>query len=364
MSHRENSIAALNLLIAACDAAVSAIDAADGNLDDDLKDLDQTSLNVIHKDFLALLSLLYASTTKIALCLKPSSPTYSASITPLKDQTTHVGNLSQNVRLVRKEHGLTLLNEFKSVAKTVINPLKQLAQVFLDHANGEKVNDDAYLSKTGEVHHAIDKARSSPGGLSSSNHIAVKKAWGLHQGSLIDAMDELKELSESEGSPGSTDDIDDGWDELGIDAPSKMSAEELGRLKKVEPIIKLSTLLHKYVAKRLLSAPYDSLPIQTHLNPLLDSLAKDSALFAAAVDDLASTVYAPQDTEEMSLQLRNFTDFIETLSSRITSILSLPSVGELLKGSGKEASAQKWFDTCFDQLNKSIKELSDVLPDP
>ncbi|KAH6918587.1 hypothetical protein BKA70DRAFT_20840 [Coprinopsis sp. MPI-PUGE-AT-0042] len=353
---------ALKLLVASCDAAISAIGTANGTVDDDLKALDHTDLNIIRKDFLSLLSLLYAQTTKIALCLKPSSPAYSASIEPLKELSKHIGTLSQNVRLIRTEHGLTLLKEYKIVSRNVASTLQQFGTILLEHQLAKEAStDETYLAKAAEIHHVIDKARDA-NGLSPNNHTAVRKIWVVEQGSLDDALNEIRDLLKDDPD-NEAEEFDDGWNELGIEAPSKMSPDELERLKKVEPIVKLSTLLHKYIIKRVLAAPFDTLPTQAHLNPLLDKLADDSSALSAAVDDLASTVYAPQDTEEMSEQLQNFSRFKETLFDRITSILSLPSVSELMKGSGKEAPAQKWFDTCSEQFEKSIKQLSDLLPD-
>jgi Grap2 and cyclin-D-interacting len=359
---------------------MTAIGNANGTVDDDLKALDHTDLNVIRKDFLSILSLLYAQTTKIALCLKPSSPAYSASVEPLKELSRHIGTLSQNVRLIRAEHGLTLLKEYKSVSKNVASTLKQFGTILLEHQESKQTSaDETYLAKAAEIHHVIDKARDA-NGLSPNNHTAVRKIWAVEQGSLDDALNEIRDQLQND--PGNeADDFDDGWNELGIEAPSKMSPEELERLNKVrqpltpttgkpstnvtiqvEPIVKLSTLLNKYIIKRVLSAPFDTLPTQVHVNPLLDQLADDSSAFSAAVDDLASTVYAPQDAEEMSLQLQHFSQFKDTIFSRITSILSLPSVSELMNGSGKEGPAQKWLDTCSEQLDKSIKQLSALLP--
>lgn len=120
------------------------------------------------------------------------------------------------------------------MADHVVTALKQLAQVFLNQANGKPSADDLYLTKTGEVHHTIDKARAATNGLSTFNHIAVRKVWDQQQGSLVDALDELKELSESQSNTNEpADEIDDGWDELGLEAPSKLSPDELERLRKV-----------------------------------------------------------------------------------------------------------------------------------
>ncbi|TFK29936.1 hypothetical protein FA15DRAFT_630677 [Coprinopsis marcescibilis] len=359
MSDLQKSIVSLTLLATSCDAAIPAIEASDGTVDDELRDLDHADLNAIHRDFLSLLSLIYTSTTKIALCLKPSKPVYSASIAPLNDLTKNVGNLSQNVRLITAKHGMTLLKEYKSVATGVIGPLAQLAKALLQNAtsSGPPTSDESIVRRAAEVHHAIDKGR----GLSASNHVAIRSIWKMDQASLGDAMNELNEMSTPD--PNGYSDFDDGWDELGIEPSKEMTLTELERLKLMQPIVKLSVLLHKNVTKRVLSAPFETLPVQDHFNPLLDKLVEDSTMLSAAVDELVSTAYAPQDPIELSESLRRFTDVTETLSARLSSILLSPTVENLLKSISKETPAQKWFDTCFNQLDKSTEQLSKLLSD-
>ena len=80
------------------------------------------------------------------------------------------------------------------------------------------------------------------------------------------------------------------------------------------------------------------------------------------VDDLASALYAPQDVEDMSEQLGSFSRVREAIFAHTKDILSLPLASELTKGSEKEAPAQKWLDTCSEQFERSIKELSSLLP--
>jgi hypothetical protein len=185
---------------------------------------------VIHKDFISLLAYLYSATTKTAISLKPTSPTYSASLSPLKDLSTNVSNLSHNIRLVQNAHGATVLKELQLAARSVISAIQGLAETLLSDANATKEPSDAYLSKVGEVHDAIDKLRSNTDGLSSNNVAAARKVWAADQSSLSDALRELQDMPES----GDDDGFDDGWDELGIDSSSnKLSPEELERLRKV-----------------------------------------------------------------------------------------------------------------------------------
>ena len=186
---------------------------------------------MIHKDFISLLAYLYSATTKVAISLKPTSPTYSASLSPLKDLSTNISNLSHNVRLVQKTHGATILKEMQSAARSVICAIQGLAETLLSDANATKEPGDVYLSRVGEVHDAIEKLRSTTDGLSSNNVAAARKVWAADQSSLSDALKELQDMPDS-----GDDEFDDGWDELGIDSSSnELSPEELETLRKAGP---------------------------------------------------------------------------------------------------------------------------------
>lgn len=237
--------ASLALLIETCKDALSSIAAANGVVPDDLSDLQDSELTVIQKDFLALLTYLYAATTKTAISLKPSSPTYSASLAPLKDLTTNVSRLASNVRLIRTVHGAFVLKETQESAQSVVSSIQQFARTLLSDIEASKTDGDQYLARVGEVHHAIDRIR-GPDGLSANNVAAVRKICSANQASLEDALRELQEMAEDdEGGDG--DDFDDGWDELGIEPSAKLTPAELGRLKKVllSPTYYESHLTHR-----------------------------------------------------------------------------------------------------------------------
>jgi len=133
----------------------------------------------------------------------------------------------------------------------------------------------------------------------------------------------------------------------------------------VEAIVKLVNLLHKTVIKRVLSGSLQTLANDEALNSALDELAKDSPALPAAVDDLVSTVYGPQDEEEMSQHLHALQDVIDDIQSHINALFALEPVAETLKASGgkgqKSPDAQKWFETCFGEIKKLINQLSESL---
>lgn len=121
------------------------------------------------------------------------------------------------------------------------------------------------------------------------------------------------------------------------------------------------------MAKRVLSATLQRLPVQPEVNTIVDDLAKDSATFPAAVDDLISTVYSPQDTEEMVEQLHHMDTVLAKVQSHLTSLFELEPIEKMLKESvdaGKKSSdVRKWFGTCFDEIKKLTSLLSTSLRD-
>lgn len=125
--------------------------------------------------------------------------------------------------------------------------------------------------------------------------------------------------------------------------------------------------MHKTVAKRVLSASLQRLPVQFEMNALVDDLAQDSARLPAAVDDLISTVGSPQDTEDMQEQLHHLDTVMTGIRSHLTSLFSLGPVEKILSesaDSGKRSQGvRKWFDTCFEETKKLTSQLSTSLQD-
>ena len=203
-----------------CKAALTAI----GNSDDTYPSPDFPTLR---KDFLSLLSLIHASSTKVALALKPSSPQYKAALTPLKDLSSNVAALTHSIRLMRRDQSATILKEYASLAQNVIGAVESLAQNFLDSTS---TATEEYLVRTGTIHDLIDIAR-KPGGLSMTSRDAVRKRWLQNHESIVDGAEEIQQVCSSKDTEGD-DFIDDGWEELGINT-TKLSPSELDRTEKV-----------------------------------------------------------------------------------------------------------------------------------
>jgi hypothetical protein len=198
---------------------------------------------VLHQDLISLLSLVYSSTTKLALALKPSSPDYPASLGPLRDIASHVSDLARCASLFNPTiHGATLTREIASVVKDVIESVRSLVLAFTGiESNGTRGAGkgwDEYMVRTGTVHDLIDKARGEDG-LPKNNIDAVRKKWTQDKDSLDDGLRELGEMIEEAKASGEErgDRIEDGWDELGISPRMGMTKEELERSRTVRSFL-------------------------------------------------------------------------------------------------------------------------------
>ena len=219
------SIMSLTLLVENCKAALIAID-------NDEPAQDTSDFPTLRKDFLSLLSLIHASSTKVALALKPPSPQHTAALTPLKDLSNNVAALVHSIRLMRRDQSAAILKEYSSVAQTVIRAVESLAQMFLVSTEGTVTEE--YLVRTGTVHDLIDMAR-KPGGLSLTSRDAVRKRWLQNHESIVDGVEEIQQICKPASADDSEDDnfVDDGWEELGITSTPKLSPAELDRTEKV-----------------------------------------------------------------------------------------------------------------------------------
>lgn len=233
------AIALLQVSVETCNASlVSLQDTQQPGHDQ----LNSPGTSTLRRDLLSLLSLIHASTTKLSLTLKPSAPTYSASLPLIKDISDQTSALLHCTNLFSvNAHGATLIHETVSLVKDVIESISALLSTFLavestDSRTSTGRAGDEYMIRTAAVHELIEKAR-SVNGLSADNITAVKKKLKEDTGPLDDGLRELGEMIEDEG-PGSDDEMahdeEDGWDELGLGSGGrKMDIHEQGRAKTV-----------------------------------------------------------------------------------------------------------------------------------
>jgi hypothetical protein len=215
-------------------------------------DAPELPLSSLRTDFISLLSLIYSNTTKLSIALNPSTPTYSAALTPLKDLITHSSTLASNASsFLPNVHGHALTAEIHSTTKCVLTALQELAHAHLSllahpasktdavaaSRSSSEDKRDAYLAKTAVVHELITQAKAEdhPQGLSRTNLIAVRRRWREHSEIIADAAATLETEISSANDEDDGDYFDDGWDDpdLGLTMPGKLSPEQVELAKTV-----------------------------------------------------------------------------------------------------------------------------------
>ncbi|KAF9227929.1 hypothetical protein BS17DRAFT_774506 [Gyrodon lividus] len=378
MTDKQKVIVALAFNSQTCTAALSVLTARSEN---EKSVPTTTDLSVILKDLDALLALIYNLTTKLSLALKPSSPTYSASLPLLQDLAKHISGAVHCTSLLQENlHGATLIRNVSNHVKEIIEAFRALIQTFLNHAaRGPQIADsgvsgEEYLVRTGTLHDLITKAR-RPSGIPKNNQSAVYQFWKSDKESLEDNFQEVDRIikeaeREGNGDDGS-DNFDDGWDELGLGDSPKMDKNELARAKNVHQILRLTTLLHKRILLDLLTFPAPA-PMSA-----FDSLLIQSNFLLTTSDDLVSTLYTPQDPSSVRQETNALTKVAADLHSQLVIFFAATDeLGKQLAALDIESSAatpvpaiqrakkkadKKWFDTCFDQIAKLCSTLSESL---
>ncbi|KAF9500871.1 hypothetical protein BDN71DRAFT_1439738 [Pleurotus eryngii] len=368
-SDKQKALTALTLLRATCSDALTLLSDGDGPVQ---KPDEQPTLVIIQKDLSSLLSLIYEAATKLALSLKPSSPTYSASLTPIREISERVAAVAHCVLFIDPNlHGATLFKEAVETVKDVIEATSSLADAFLAAASTPNPRDE-YLSRTGTVHELAEKAKN----LSLSNVLAVQKRWKQDRASLDDAVSELHDmLEQAEADDGAEQldaDFDDGWAEFGIGSDKKLEVDELARAKKAYTFLRYTSLLHKRVLQDILTTQESNTD-----NPspsVYDGMCNASATLLICADDFVAALYGPHEPTHIKEELdtllgivnilcgiikENFLPVGQQLSAQLEQLsLSQPTTSAPQK---LAHSSAKWFRTCFEQLDKSIQALRNDL---
>ncbi|KAF7338298.1 hypothetical protein MVEN_02055200 [Mycena venus] len=355
MSDQQKAVLFLKLVLETCNAALASVPPAATSESVEL-------VEVLYKDLVSLSSMLYASTTKVSLALKPSKPSYSASHAPLKDLADNVSALFHCANLfVPKTHGATLVREVHSLVRDAIEAIRALSQKFLEIESSDSRQSsgqagDEYMVRTATAHNALDRARA----LSATNLLAVRKRWAEDAASLDDGFREVADMIE-EAEPTDEQDVedddeefDDGWGDIGVGKSQKMTHEELERTKKVHGILRLAQLLHKRILRDILPASQ-----KPPNNAILDALSSLSHTLLSASDELVSTLYTPQDPKKMETELSAFRKIISDFQASLAKPDALET--QLQSLSLETNNGSKWFDTCFVQLFKAVDALDGSL---
>ena len=184
------------------------------------------SIDVLRKDMLSLQRLIHISTTRLSVSLGKPPASYPIALGPLTDLTSHVNQLAACASAFPSP---ALRKEAMWAAAETVRALGALAQHFECRCGRGETVGDAYLTMTGAVHEAVEKA----GQMSGDETEAVVKAWKINGESLQDSSKEVREMMEDAEGGAEGNGFGDGWDELGEGFGGKLRPEEMERVTKV-----------------------------------------------------------------------------------------------------------------------------------
>ncbi|KAI0672995.1 hypothetical protein C8Q78DRAFT_692752 [Trametes maxima] len=361
----EKALSALRLLRKTCLAAIDALQEPLSPTQTSLLD-SPPSCAVLHEDFQSLLTLVYTSTTKLTLVLRPSAPAPSAALAPIADLGTSITSLATCATLFDL-HGTTLSSYARQTVRDICGAINALVSTFVDDAGAE------YLVRTGAVHDLVEKARRD---LPADNLAAVKKRWKVDWEMLEDSLGEINCMIEDGalddgGDLDDEEDVDDEWDELGFGSSKKMSEVELERTKKVQPLIRFATLLHKRVVPDVLAKLPGCTADSRALIAALDAVPPVSHATVLALEEVVASLYAPQKPATLASAVVEFTGAIRKLHASVVTETLIPSEEALVRAMGtldvggenkeKAKDPRKWFSTCLMQIDKSAKVFEELL---
>ncbi|OSD08630.1 hypothetical protein PYCCODRAFT_39800 [Trametes coccinea BRFM310] len=368
----EKALSALRLLRDTCSAAINALNQPLSSTQTSLLATPPTPA-VLHKDYQTLLTLIYTSTTKLTLVLRPSAPAPKAALGPISDLGAAITSIATCATLFDL-HGSTLSSYARRSAREICEAVISLAGTFVEDSGEE------YLVRTGTVHDLVEQARRE---LPADNLAAVKMRWKEDRGMLEDSSSDINAMVEDAADEGDgslddnfDDEFDDEFDELGFGSTKKMSEVELERVKKVQPLVRFGTLLHKRVVPDVLSRVSMSQPTSDALIAALDALPARSHAVVLAMEELVAALYAPQKPTTLRSAVAAFADAMTQMHASALAEPLLPSDSEITnqmgalslnsgaeaKGGGEKAKdPRKWFDACLAQIEKSAKAIDEML---
>jgi cyclin-D1-binding protein 1 len=301
------------------------------------------ALDVLQKDYQSLLTLVYTTTTKASLVLRPSEPAYKASLSQLQDLAKYVSSITTCATLY-DAHGATLAKAARQHTADLLEHVQALAQTL-------KQQDDPtskeYLIRTGAVHNAIEQIRRE---LPTNNHAAVQRRLLADRDMLADCLEEvqdmMKDSGDEEGEEDEADDFDDFDEEelgeLGFGKSKPMSTIECHRAKAVSfmplasaivqtqqydqcsELLRWTCTLHKKILRDFQGQKFTELPPTG-----VDLLSEHSHRLLLAAEDLIASIYPPQDSSVMQQAIgsinEQFQAFKKTLFADVRASADLES---------------------------------------
>ncbi|KAJ1308807.1 hypothetical protein OPQ81_004495 [Rhizoctonia solani] len=320
---------------------------------------DKPSPENVRSDFISILTLLYARSTSLTLVLNADS--HSAAREPLADIARDVTRLAHCAGLFSVS-GPTIRSEAVWASEEVIDCIQTYLISFTrSKATGVSPEESkaALMLRVGSIHNTIDRIKTS---FSADNRAAVVKRWQSDASHLDDAIREVKEMieeAESDDDAGKDEDedgLDDGWGEILEGQASKLAAHEVEVAKKVMLILRMVVLLHKRILSRVISPAVEG---SLELEQLL-AFSKD---LAAGIDDMAASLWSPQDPQQIASRasaVQKKTRGLQELLSISGILLPETQVAEPNTSSRIDKKDTEWFHMCFAQIDKAVKNTNNV----
>jgi len=185
----------------------------------------EPTINILRKDFIGIVSLIYSYSTRVWIALGKQPPTPSAAVPTLQELSNHIRSLYGCALVFRDLEDRALSAEVHTSTIDILLTTQVLLQAYSAQQNGEDV-----MRKTAALHEACERGKN----LSTDNREAVLKMWKQDSEALKDAIKEMNALLCPE-SAGGNDSPSDGWDELleGEVGGAELSTEDLVVVKKV-----------------------------------------------------------------------------------------------------------------------------------
>ncbi|EJU00724.1 hypothetical protein DACRYDRAFT_23082 [Dacryopinax primogenitus] len=373
MSNSHDDItAALGKTSSLCNLGLKALRAPNAQAPQSAGEL--PPLTVLRTDYVSLLSLLYNRALSLSLALKP--PITSAAVTKvLSDVNDDLGRFTNCTLSIDDErHGSEMKKQMRWGAEEVLEGVQRTVDSALQAVNSGAVEegDKRDLIPVAALLSAIESLKWR---LPKDNTDAILRRWEMDSAALDDGVRETREMIEegderAQKAGGDADEPEEedeedagGWDELGDGFGNEvLSGQELDRVKKVFSLLRLVTLLHKRLFVHHLKIARSPPLSEEHVVALF----RHSAPLVSSTDELASALYTPQDVPVILSRIKGVHEHVEKYKTvwnawDAESGLAALSVGEKPGKEDEDATNRKWFDMCFVQIDRVVKDLEHTL---
>ncbi|KZP01109.1 hypothetical protein CALVIDRAFT_123316 [Calocera viscosa TUFC12733] len=329
------------------------------------------ALTVLRTDFISLLSLLHNRVLSLSLALKPPvTPPAVAKV--LEDLNADLGRFTNCALSIDDEiHGDEMRKQMRWGAEEVIEGVQRTVDTAAEAVTAGalgKEDDKRDLLPVASLLSTIEKLKET---LPKDNKAAIIRRWQADTAALEDGVRETREMID-EGDvrerKGPQRDVDDdeaetedegGWDELGDGfGYQELSGDELERAKTVFPLLGLVTLLHKRLLTHHLKLQQTPPLSESHVL----SLFQNSTSLVSSADELASSLYTPQDVRVILTRVKEMDECVGKLKTvwdewEAEKRLGSLKVQEDHGNDSSEHETDNWFDKCFARIDKGVKAL-------